>query len=138
MQITLFLCLAALATAVPVPQYIQSPLGLGLGGIAGIGGIGGLGGIGLGHSAVGYGPGIGYGPSVGYAPSVAYASPAIPALSSYGAVPRILAPAPVLHKTLITPPIVKTISPIDPNPQYSYNYGVSDPHTGDNKQVRKL
>nr|CBH09302.1 putative cuticle protein (Cpr64Ac) [Heliconius melpomene] len=50
--------------------------------------------------------------------------------------------APVI-KT-IAAPIVKTIAapvlkaePIDPNPAYSYAYGVADPHTGDHKDAQE-
>lgn len=140
------MCLASVVTALPQiiqsPYGIGSlggisGLGLGLGGVSvggihpgihGIGGLGGLSGIGglggISHSTVGYAP--------RYAPSsVAYASPAISSLgypstlgypSALGypsiGIPKIaVAAPPILHKTIISPPIIKTISPIDPNPR---------------------
>lgn len=45
-----------------------------------------------------------------------------------------------IHGAAIAAPIVahKVIAePIDPNPQYSYSYGVSDPHTGDQKSAEE-
>lgn len=158
-QITTLFCLVALAAGVPIP-----PIGLGYGGVGlgyggvGIGGVSHIGGLGLsringlGIGSVGYGGlgSVGYGglgvssiglghSAIGYAPGhIGYGSAiAAPAIIPGLAVPKILAPAPVLHKTLISPPIVKAVAPIDPNPQYSFNYGVSDPHTGDNKHAEE-
>jgi hypothetical protein len=151
-KVVSILCLACVATALPVPQIIPSGLGysgLGLGGVA-LGGIpgvavGGYPGVAVGgypgvavagipriHGIGGYGLGSVGHATVGYAPRVAYASPAISSLG-YPAIgiPKIaVAAPPVLHKTIIA-------SPIDPNPQYSYNYGVNDPHTGDSKHAEE-
>lgn len=50
----------------------------------------------------------------------------------------LLAGSPLLHSPVIAAahPVVKHVvaDPVDPNPHYSFSYGVSDPHTGDNKQ----
>lgn len=66
------------------------------------------------------------------APAISYAAPAL----TYAAPAKLLAPAPTLTKVLApAPALVKTVEPepYDPNPQYSFSYGVSDHHTGDSK-----
>ncbi|XP_055618824.1 cuticle protein-like [Toxorhynchites rutilus septentrionalis] len=57
-----------------------------------------------------------------------------PALS-YAAAPAHLSYAAPLTKTLIAAPLTKQIvaDEYDPNPQYSYSYGISDSLTGDQK-----
>lgn len=49
--------------------------------------------------------------------------------------PVAIAHAPIVHAA----PLVKHVvpEPIDPNPHYSFSYGVSDHHTGDNKQAEE-
>ncbi|KAL4709883.1 hypothetical protein ACJJTC_003846 [Scirpophaga incertulas] len=90
-------------------------------------------------------PGI-YG---GYAP--AYAAPAIAAPAyaapAYAApayaAPAIAAPAYAAYaRPAYAAPVVKTLAapivraePVDPNPAYSFSYGVSDPSTGDQKDA---
>ncbi|XP_062133325.1 cuticle protein 21 [Drosophila sulfurigaster albostrigata] len=70
-----------------------------------------------------------YGPSLIAAPAISYAAPKIlaaPAISY--AAPKILAaPALAVAKVAVA-------EPYDPNPQYSFSYGVTDHHTGDSKQ----
>ncbi|KAL0841001.1 hypothetical protein ABMA28_014778 [Loxostege sticticalis] len=64
--------------------------------------------------------------AVGYA-APAYAAPAYAHAIAAPAVAHYAAPAyaaPVVHA-----------EPIDPNPAYSFSYGVSDPHTGDQKDA---
>lgn len=65
-----------------------------------------------------------YGPKLLAAPAVSYAAPA-PAVTYAAA-----APAATLVKT-IEP------EPYDPNPQYSFSYGVSDHSTGDSKSAEE-
>lgn len=94
-----------------------------------------------------------YGPSLISAPAISYAAPkllAAPAVSyaaapaiSYAAAPAISYAAP---KLLAAPTLVQhaapalavakvaVAEPYDPNPQYSFSYGVTDHHTGDSKQ----
>lgn len=77
----------------------------------------------------------GYGHGLHLGAPVSYAAPAI----SYAAPAKILAPAPAYvaaPKVLAAPAIVKHIEPepYDPNPAYSFSYGVSDHSTGDSKQ----
>ncbi|ALC44020.1 Cpr64Ac, partial [Drosophila busckii] len=64
-----------------------------------------------------------------YGPS-AYAAPAI----SYAAPKLLAAPAIVQHAAPIAVAKVAVAEPYDPNPQYSFAYGVTDHHTGDSKQ----
>ncbi|CAH2106643.1 unnamed protein product [Euphydryas editha] len=57
--------------------------------------------------------------------------------------------APAISHTYAAPvavsaPIIKTVAapvvqaePVDPNPAYSYAYGVADPHTGDHKDAQE-
>lgn len=49
--------------------------------------------------------------------------------------PLAVAHAPYVHAA----PLVKHVvpEPVDPNPHYSFSYGVSDHHTGDNKQAEE-
>uniref|UniRef100_A0A1A9WLJ2 Cuticle protein n=1 Tax=Glossina brevipalpis TaxID=37001 RepID=A0A1A9WLJ2_9MUSC len=77
-----------------------------------------------------------------HAPAVSYAAPAkflapAPAVA-YAAPAKVLAPAHYAlpaPKLLAAPAVVKTVEPepFDPNPEYSFSYGVTDHHTGDSK-----
>lgn len=74
-----------------------------------------------------------------YATAPAYSYTAAP-LQTY-AVPKVLAPivsAPVVSSVYHTP-VYKQLEPepYDPNPEYSYSYGVNDPHTGDSKHAEE-
>ncbi|XP_068149942.1 cuticle protein 7 [Drosophila tropicalis] len=84
-------------------------------------------------------PAISYAaPKLLAAPAISYAAPkllAAPAIS-YATAPKLLAaptllaaPAPALAVAKVAVP-----EPYDPNPQYSFSYGVTDQHTGDSKQ----
>lgn len=69
----------------------------------------------------------------------AYSYAASP-LQTY-AVPKVLAPvysAPIVQPVYHTP-VYKHVEPepYDPNPEYSYSYGVNDPHTGDSKHAEE-
>ncbi|BFF98035.1 larval cuticle protein A2B [Drosophila madeirensis] len=91
-----------------------------------------------------YGSSISYGaPSLSYAaPAVSYAAPAIsyaapkllaaPAISY--AAPAISYAAPKLLAAPVAVAKVAVAEPYDPNPQYSFSYGVTDHKTGDSKQ----
>lgn len=70
-------------------------------------------------------------PQYGYP---ALASPYGLGLGAVHASPLLHA-APILHAPVVHAPVVKHLiaEPVDPNPQYSFSYGVSDAHTGDNK-----
>lgn len=78
-------------------------------------------------------------PALSYhAPAVSYAAPAYtkvlapaPTLTKYVSAPLALAGP----KYVAAPTVVKTVEPepYDPNPQYSFSYGVTDHHTGDSK-----
>lgn len=81
---------------------------------------------------------------VHYATGPAYSYTASP-LQTY-AVPKVLAPivsapvvAPVYHTPVYHAPVYKQAEPepYDPNPEYSYSYGVNDPHTGDSKHAEE-
>lgn len=88
-------------------------------------------------------------PAISYAaPAVSYAAPAI----SYAAAPAIsyaapakvavaAAPAIVAAPKVVAaaPAIIKAVEPepYDPNPQYSFAYGVSDHSTGDSKAAQE-
>ncbi|XP_062717138.1 paternally-expressed gene 3 protein-like [Aedes albopictus] len=65
---------------------------------------------------------------------LAYAAP-IAKTVSYAA-PAPLAYAAPVTKTLVAAPLTKTVvaDEYDPNPQYSYSYGISDALTGDQKE----
>ncbi|XP_067613710.1 cuticle protein 21 [Eurosta solidaginis] len=86
---------------------------------------------------------IAYAPAKILAPAITYAAPA-----------KILAPAPaaishqVLHAApppaaiIKAAPIIKVAKveepePYDPNPEYSFSYGVTDHHTGDSKSAEE-
>ncbi|XP_014367638.2 cuticle protein 7 [Papilio machaon] len=80
-------------------------------------------------AAVSAAPGLlDIGLSHGYAaPSYTIAAPAITTHA-------IAAPAVATHA--IAAPVVRA-EPIDPNPAYSFSYGVADPHTGDQKEAQE-
>lgn len=62
-----------------------------------------------------------------------------PGYSPYGyGAPLAVAHAPlaVAHAPVVAKHIVHA-EPVDPNPHYSFSYGVSDPHTGDNKHAEE-
>ncbi|XP_037824779.1 cuticle protein 7 [Lucilia sericata] len=93
------------------------------------GGYGGHGGIALAAA-----------PAVSYAaPAVSYAAPAI----SYAAPAKVVAAAPAIvaapKVVAAAPAIVKAVEPepFDPNPKYSFSYGVSDHSTGDSKSAEE-
>ncbi|KAJ6632613.1 Cuticle protein [Pseudolycoriella hygida] len=76
------------------------------------------------------------------APTYSYA----PAPLRTYAIPKISAPiisTPIVPAPIIAPvyhtPVIKQVEPepYDPNPQYSYSYGVNDPETGDNKHAEE-
>ncbi|XP_037025904.1 larval cuticle protein A3A-like [Bradysia coprophila] len=76
---------------------------------------------------------------VHYATAPAYSYASAP-LQTY-AVPKVVAPvvsAPIVSPVYHTP-VYKHIEPepYDPNPEYSYSYGVNDPHTGDSKHAEE-
>lgn len=89
-----------------------------------------------GHGGIGYAA-----PAVSYAaPAVSYAAPAI----SYAAPAKVLAPAPAIvaapaKVVAAAPAIIKAVEPepYDPNPKYSFSYGVSDHSTGDSKAAEE-
>ncbi|XP_045497396.1 cuticle protein 8-like [Colias croceus] len=61
----------------------------------------------------------------GYLDTIGYAAPAIHA-------------APIAH-TIAAPAVAHVVraEPVDPNPAYTYSYGVNDPHTGDHKDAQE-
>lgn len=65
---------------------------------------------------------------VHYAPAASYAYAPAP-VHSYA-----VAHAPIVHT-----PVYKhvEVEPYDPNPEYSFSYGVNDPETGDNKHAQE-
>ncbi|XP_053682457.1 larval cuticle protein A3A-like [Sabethes cyaneus] len=71
------------------------------------------------------------------APALAYAHAPAPALA-YAHAPALAYAAPVT-KTLVAAPVAKTIvaDEYDPNPQYSFSYGISDALTGDQKSQQE-
>ncbi|XP_016984485.1 larval cuticle protein A2B [Drosophila rhopaloa] len=75
-------------------------------------------------------------PAISYAaPAISYAAPkllAAPAISY--AAPSISYAAPKLLAAPVAVAKVAVAEPYDPNPQYSFSYGVTDHHTGDSKQ----
>ncbi|EDV40547.1 uncharacterized protein Dana_GF23875 [Drosophila ananassae] len=77
-------------------------------------------------------PAISYAaPKLLTAPAISYAAPkllATPTIVQHAAPALIAAPAPVAVTK------VAVAEPYDPNPQYSFSYGVTDHHTGDSKQ----
>lgn len=77
---------------------------------------------------------------VHYATAPAYSYTAAAPLQTY-AIPKVVAPivsAPIVAPIYHTP-VYKTYEPepYDPNPEYSYSYGVNDPHTGDSKHAEE-
>ncbi|KAJ4446773.1 hypothetical protein ANN_13470 [Periplaneta americana] len=73
------------------------------------------------------------------APSFTYAATA-PVVSYAG--PKVIATAPVVSyatpKLVAAAPVVKTVEPVYHSvPQYSFSYGVKDPHTGDSKTAQE-
>ncbi|XP_028044041.1 cuticle protein 8 [Bombyx mandarina] len=65
-----------------------------------------------------------------------YAAPAYAAPVAHAVAPAYAAP--IAHA--VAAPVVKTVAavhaePIDPNPAYSFSYGVQDPATGDHKDA---
>ncbi|XP_017059631.1 larval cuticle protein A2B [Drosophila ficusphila] len=77
-------------------------------------------------------PAISYAaPKVLAAPAISYAAPSI----SYAAPKLLAAPAIIQHAApAVAVAKVAVAEPYDPNPQYSFSYGVTDHHTGDSKQ----
>ncbi|XP_012157930.1 larval cuticle protein A2B [Ceratitis capitata] len=82
------------------------------------------------------------------APAITYAAPKIlaaaPAAVSHQVIhapaPTIaIAPAPTIIKAAPAVAVAKVIEPepYDPNPQYSFSYGVTDHHTGDSKSAEE-
>ncbi|EDV95854.1 larval cuticle protein A2B [Drosophila grimshawi] len=64
-----------------------------------------------------------YGPSLIAAPAISYSAPKLLAA------PTLVAAAPAVQLTKVA-----VAEPFDPNPQYSFSYGVTDHKTGDSKQ----
>ncbi|XP_055618818.1 larval cuticle protein A3A-like [Toxorhynchites rutilus septentrionalis] len=69
-------------------------------------------------------------------PALSYSSPIA---SQLIAAPAQLAYSSPIAKTLLAAPLTKTVvaDEYDPNPQYSYSYGVSDALTGDQKSQQE-
>ncbi|CAB3223791.1 unnamed protein product [Arctia plantaginis] len=65
-----------------------------------------------------------------YAPT--YAAPAIAHTYAAPAIAHTYAAAPIVKA--VAAPIVRA-EPVDPNPAYSFSYGVADPATGDHKDA---
>lgn len=79
---------------------------------------------------------------VHYAPASSYAYSSAPVHTTYAAAKIIAAPAPAIYHSapiIQAAPVYKSVEveQIDPNPQYKYSYGVTDPHTGDNKHAEE-
>ncbi|XP_017480169.1 PREDICTED: larval cuticle protein A2B [Rhagoletis zephyria] len=100
--------------------------------------------------AYGHGGGYAISAPIAYAaPAISYAAPKIlaaaPAISHQvihapAPAPAIaLAPAPAIIKAAPAVAVAKVIEPepYDPNPQYSFSYGVTDHHTGDSKSAEE-
>lgn len=118
-QIVILSCLAAFANALPPLGYPGYGLGLPVGAYGGLA------------------PAV---PSV-YNPYSALHQPGLIGAPVY---PKAIVPAPAVvhapvYQKAIVSPVVKHVvaQHIDPNPQYSFSYGVSDPHTGDNKHAEE-
>ncbi|XP_053682469.1 larval cuticle protein A3A-like [Sabethes cyaneus] len=64
---------------------------------------------------------------------------AAPAPVAYAHAPAHVAYAAPVTKTLVAAPITKTVvaDEYDPNPQYSFSYGISDALTGDSKSQQE-
>ncbi|XP_055373401.1 cuticle protein 7 [Condylostylus longicornis] len=109
-QVVLFLCLAIYTNAVPIDY----------------------------HGGHGYGGGYGYDGGYGYG-GIAYAA-AAPVVQAAPAIvqaaPAVVqaAPAVAVHAA---PAVAIKAEPYDPNPQYSFKYGVNDHHTGDSKHAEE-
>lgn len=82
-----------------------------------------------------YGP-VSYGPAVSYG----YAAKAIQPLHTVAVAKPVVA-APIYHAAPViahaAPAVVKHVEAYDPNPHYSFSYGVADPHTGDSKHAEE-
>ncbi|XP_062557885.1 cuticle protein-like [Armigeres subalbatus] len=88
-------------------------------------------------------------PALSYAaPALSYAAPvaktisyAAPAPLAYSApiAKTVSYAAPLATKTLVAAPLAKTVvaDEYDPNPQYSFSYGISDALTGDQKEQQE-
>ncbi|CAH4032690.1 unnamed protein product [Pieris brassicae] len=63
----------------------------------------------------------------GYLDGISYGAPAI-ATHAYA--------APAITHTIAAAPVVRA-EPVDPNPAYTYSYGVNDPSTGDHKDAQE-
>ncbi|XP_055643380.1 cuticle protein 7 [Toxorhynchites rutilus septentrionalis] len=80
-----------------------------------------------------YGP-ISYGPALSYG----YAAKAIQPLHTLAVAKPVIAAAPIYHAPVVAhAPIIKQVEAYDPNPHYSFSYGVADPHTGDSKHAEE-
>lgn len=85
-----------------------------------------------------YGP-ISYGPALSYG----YAAKAIQPLHTVALAKPVVAAAPLFHHAPVfahgpvVAPVVKHVEAFDPNPHYSFSYGVADPHTGDSKHAEE-
>ena len=68
------------------------------------------------------------------APQVYHSAPQV-----YHSAPQVYHAAPVIQKQIIPQVIAKVAipEPVDPNPKYSFAYGVTDPHTGDSKNAEE-
>ncbi|XP_058811941.1 larval cuticle protein A3A-like isoform X2 [Topomyia yanbarensis] len=78
-------------------------------------------------------------PALSYAaaPALSYAAPAQLAYSA--PIAKTISYAAPVTKTLVAAPLTKTIvaDEYDPNPQYSFSYGISDGLTGDQKSQQE-
>ncbi|XP_058821584.1 larval cuticle protein A2B [Topomyia yanbarensis] len=85
-----------------------------------------------------YGP-VSYGPALSYG----YAAKAIQPLHTVAVAKPVIAAASYIHHAPliahapVVAPVVKHVEAYDPNPHYSYSYGVADPHTGDSKHAEE-
>ncbi|XP_055611876.1 cuticle protein-like [Uranotaenia lowii] len=78
---------------------------------------------------------ISYGPALSYG----YAAKAIQPLHTVAVAKPIVA-APLIHHAPViahAAPVLKHVEAYDPNPHYSFSYGVADPHTGDSKHAEE-
>ncbi|XP_055525406.1 larval cuticle protein A3A-like [Wyeomyia smithii] len=77
-------------------------------------------------------------PALAYSHAPAQLAYAAPAQVAYAAPAQVAYAAPVA-KTLVSAPVVKTVvaDEYDPNPQYSFSYGISDALTGDQKSQQE-
>lgn len=74
-----------------------------------------------------------------HAPAPALIAQAAPAYVAHAAPAIAVAPAPTIIKAAPAVAVAKVIEaePYDPNPQYSFAYGVTDHHTGDSKAAEE-